>query len=276
MPARGGAAASGASTPSPPGALTWGRVGSHPGAPTALPWVPLLRFKLWPWSCEFPSSRPGTVRGASGLFGQDQTHGLRRTEAVERRDEHHVALPQGQEFGPRCYSWPCPGCSSLFPGFFGLRSGNLAHPRLLGDLWGWQLSPPASASVLEAEPSPEPRGRCSQAGFWLSLYSWQGRASDFHSAWVGCEQGLCHFGRLSPAATGDLGNLGRNIAISASVSQPHCPVARAAAASCSLGVGRAAASRGFVLCPALKVSARALGRVLAGSNAEQISEIYYL
>lgn len=179
--------------------------------------------------------------------------GLRRTEAVERRDEHHVALPQGQKFGPRCYSWPCPGCSSLFPGFFCLRSGNLARPHLLGELWGWQLSPPASVSVLEAEPSPEPRGRCSQAGFWLGLYSWQGRASDFHSAWVGCEQGLWHFGRLSPAATGDLGNLGRNIAISASVSQPHRPVAQGAAASCSLGVGRAAASRGFVLCRALKV-----------------------
>lgn len=66
-----GAAASGASTPSPPGALTWGRVGSHPGAPAALPWVPLLHFKLWLWSCEFPSS----LLFDPSLFWQDQTHG---------------------------------------------------------------------------------------------------------------------------------------------------------------------------------------------------------
>lgn len=96
-------------------------------------------------------------------------------------------------------------------------------------------------------------GDAPRLGFGWVLDSRQGRASDFHSAWVGCEQGLWHFGRLSPAATGDLGNLGRNIAISASVSQPHRPVAQGAAASCSLGVGRAAASRGFVLCCALKV-----------------------
>lgn len=213
-------------------------------------------------------SRPGTVRDDSGMFDpflsrQDQIHGLRRTEAMERRDEHHVALPQGQEFSPRCYSWPCPGCASLFPGFFCLWSGNLARPHLLGDLWGragagssrhrlWCLCWRQSRALNHARDAP-------RLGFGCVLDGWQGRASGFQSlhVWVCSEQGPCRFGRQppSPAATGDLGNLGRNIAISVSVSQPRCPVARAAAASrllAGIGLGKAALSCGFYSLPCAK------------------------